>query len=155
MATGTGMAGYDSTVPAPIPANPRPRQSPLGYRGENAPHPRQRRVPGTRRGLHGDLQANMREGGWLEPRGTEGRRRPRACGVSRAPSDAARLSPQGCQDEETRSRGAGSGDGKGRPEHGWCAARRRCMQPSRPTRVRSCSLLSPTRFGGKVEGGCE
>jgi hypothetical protein len=41
VATGTGMTGEDSTIPAPIPASPRPRQSPLAYReGGNGPHPR-------------------------------------------------------------------------------------------------------------------
>jgi hypothetical protein len=59
VATGTGMAGYDSTIPAPIPVDPRPRVSSLAYRGRNAPHPRERRVPGTHRGLHGDLQIEL------------------------------------------------------------------------------------------------
>jgi hypothetical protein len=55
VAMGTGMAGDDSTIPAPVPASPRPRQSPLDYRGRNDPHPREYRVSGPRRGLHGDL----------------------------------------------------------------------------------------------------
>lgn len=41
VATGTGMTGDDSTVPAPIPANPHTREPREASRGQNAPHPRQ------------------------------------------------------------------------------------------------------------------
>jgi hypothetical protein len=54
VATGTGITGDDSTIPALTPASPHPCQSPQSYRGRNEPHPRQWRVPVTRRGLHGD-----------------------------------------------------------------------------------------------------
>jgi hypothetical protein len=46
VATGTGMAGDDSIVPAPTPANPHPRQSPISYRGgETSPIPANGRHP--------------------------------------------------------------------------------------------------------------
>jgi hypothetical protein len=56
------MTGDDSTVPAPTPASPHPRQYPLDYRGENVPRPRQHRVPDPRRGLHGDPDADVEVG---------------------------------------------------------------------------------------------
>jgi hypothetical protein len=52
------MTGDDSTVPAPIPASPHPRQSPQSYQGGNKPRPRQWRVPGPHRGFHGDLDVD-------------------------------------------------------------------------------------------------
>jgi hypothetical protein len=75
----------------------------------------------------------------------EGRRAPTATCLWCELCAVGRRSPQGREDEEPWS-------GLGRPERGWCAARRRCMKPSRP-RVRSRLLL--TQFGEKVEGGCE
>jgi hypothetical protein len=58
VATGTGMTGDDSNVPAPMPANPHTRHPREAWRGQNNPHPRQWRVPAPRRGFHGDFDVD-------------------------------------------------------------------------------------------------